>query len=87
MSIMIETTIVGSGHPQLFIISRKGGVHLVYDNYVYRSNLKRQGRNNNVIYWECIRNRLAKCRGRLKSIGDKLFVTNGKFKINERIVF
>ena len=61
----------------MFIISRKGGVHLVHNNFVYRSNLKRQGRDLNKIYWECIYNRSTKCRGRLKSIGDQLIVTNG----------
>lgn len=61
----------------MFIISRKGGVHLVHNNYVYRSNLKRQGRDLNKIYWECIYNRSTKCRGRIKSIGDQLYVTNG----------
>lgn len=63
------------GH--MFIVSRKGGVHLVHNNYVYRSNLRRQGRELNKIYWECIYNRSTKCRGRLKSIGDELIVTNG----------
>lgn len=61
----------------MFIISRKGGVHLVHNNFVYRSNLKRQGRDLNKIYWECIYNRSTKCRGRIKSIGDQLYVTNG----------
>lgn len=60
-----------------FIISRKGGVHLVHNNFVYRSNLRRQGRDLNKIYWECIYNRSTKCRGRLKTVGDQLFVTNG----------
>ena len=64
----------------MFIISRKGGIHLVHNNYVYRSNMKRQGRDMNKIYWECIFNRSIKCRGRLKSIGDHLIVTNGKVK-------
>lgn len=63
------------GH--MFIVSRKGGVHLVHNNFVYRSNLRRQGRELNKIYWECIYNRSTKCRGRLKSIGDDLIVTNG----------
>lgn len=62
----------------MFIISRKGGIHLVHNNYVYRSNLRRQGRDFNKIYWECIYNRSSKCRGRIKSIGDELIVTNGK---------
>lgn len=67
------------GH--MFIVSRKGGVHLVHNNYVYRSNLRRQGRDLNKIYWECIYNRSTKCRGRLKSIGDDLIVTNGIYSI------
>lgn len=62
---------------QVFILSRKGGCHLVHNNFVYRSNLRRQGRDLNKIYWECIYNRSTKCRGRLKSIGDELIVTNG----------
>lgn len=65
----------------MFILSRKGGVHLVHNNFVYRSNMKRQGRENNKIYWECIYNRSIKCRGRVKSIGDKLYITNGKLWI------
>lgn len=73
---------IKDGDMQMFIISRKGGVHLVYDNFVYRSNLKRQGRDLNKIYWECIYNRSTKCRGRIKSIGDQLFVTNGTCSIN-----
>uniref|UniRef100_A0A6B2EIZ2 BTB domain-containing protein n=1 Tax=Phlebotomus kandelakii TaxID=1109342 RepID=A0A6B2EIZ2_9DIPT len=73
---------VNFGEHQLFIISRKGGIHLVYDNYVYRSNLRRQGRNKDVIYWECIHNRNSKCRGRLKSVGDFLFITNKHVKHN-----
>lgn len=60
-----------------FIQSRKGGIHLVHNNFVYRSNMRRQGRDLNKIYWECIYNRSIKCRGRLKSVGDQLFVTNG----------
>lgn len=67
------------GH--MFIVSRKGGVHLVHNNFVYRSNLRRQGRELNKIYWECIYNRSTKCRGRLKSIGDDLIVTNGIYFI------
>lgn len=63
-------------HP--FIMSRKGGVHLVHNNFVYRSNMKRQGVEQNKIYWECIHNRVHKCRGRVKSIANQLFVTNSK---------
>ncbi|XP_055304410.1 modifier of mdg4-like isoform X13 [Sitodiplosis mosellana] len=71
------------GH--MFIVSRKGGVHLVHNNYVYRSNLRRQGRELNKIYWECIYNRSTKCRGRLKSIGDDLIVTNVEHNHEEDI--
>lgn len=60
-----------------FIVGRKGGVHLILNNYVYRSNMIRQGPNHNKFYWECIHNRSSKCRGRLKSVADQLFVTNG----------
>ncbi|XP_037910034.1 modifier of mdg4 isoform X15 [Hermetia illucens] len=63
---------------QTFIISRKGGILVAINNYVYRSNLKRHGRENNKIYWECIHNRSKKCRGRLKTIGDDLYITNAK---------
>lgn len=63
-----------------FIRSRKGGVHLIHQNYVYRSNLKRQGAQKNIIYWECIYNRNNKCRGRVKSIGDKIFIANSNGK-------
>lgn len=70
-----ESFVLEMGH--MFIVSRKGGVHLVHNNYVYRSNMRRQGRELNKIYWECIYNRSTKCRGRLKSIGDNLIVTNG----------
>lgn len=66
----------------MFIISRKGGIHLVHNHFVYRSNLKRQGRNKNIIYWECIQNRSSKCRGRLRSVGDQLFISNGNGKQN-----
>lgn len=44
--------------------------------------MKRQGRNLNKMYWECIHNRSIKCRGRVKSVGNKLFVTNGLFESN-----
>lgn len=74
--------LVVEGADNMFIISRKGGIHLVHNNFVYRSNLKRQGRELNKIYWECIYNRSTKCRGRLKSIGDQLYVTNGMFFIS-----
>ncbi|XP_055695335.1 modifier of mdg4-like isoform X14 [Lutzomyia longipalpis] len=73
---------VNFGEAQMFIVSRKGGIHLVHENFVYRSNLKRQGRNKDVIYWECIHNRKGKCRGRMKSVGDALFITNKNEKHN-----
>ncbi len=38
--------------------------------------MKRQGVDRNILYWECIYNRNNKCRGRVKSVGDKLFVAN-----------
>uniref|UniRef100_A0A182JNK0 BTB domain-containing protein n=1 Tax=Anopheles christyi TaxID=43041 RepID=A0A182JNK0_9DIPT len=62
----------------LFLGSRKGGLQLVHDNYLYRSNLRRQGRNGDVLYWECIYNRGQKCRGRLKTIGNQIMITNGR---------
>lgn len=63
-----------------FIKGRKGGIHLVHNNYVYRSNLKRQGLDKNVFYWECIYNRNSKCRGRVKTIGGSLHITNANGK-------
>uniref|UniRef100_A0A2M4CV39 FLYWCH-type domain-containing protein n=2 Tax=Anopheles darlingi TaxID=43151 RepID=A0A2M4CV39_ANODA len=60
----------------MFVSSRKGGLQLVHQNYIYRSNLRRQGREKNVIYWECARNRTLKCRGRLKTIGNSLYISN-----------
>ncbi|CAO1429418.1 unnamed protein product [Diamesa tonsa] len=59
-----------------FIKSRKGGLHLVHGNFVYRSNLRKQGVDRNVIYWECVFNRKNRCRGRLKTVDDKLFIAN-----------
>lgn len=59
-----------------FLTSRKGAIHLVQDDYVYRSNLRRSGRNKDIIYWECVHNRSNKCRGRVKSIGDLLYISN-----------
>ncbi|XP_075153223.1 uncharacterized protein LOC142226866 [Haematobia irritans] len=61
---------------QLFIISRKGGTLLAINDFIYRSNLKRFGPKNDKVYWECIHNRSKKCRSRLKTIGDDLYVTN-----------
>ncbi|XP_035777037.1 modifier of mdg4-like isoform X19 [Anopheles albimanus] len=60
----------------MFICSRKGGLQLVHQNYIYRSNLRRQGPEKNVIYWECAKNRTLKCRGRLKSVGNSLYISN-----------
>lgn len=77
MCAFYEFLFIHSVDGHMFIISRKGGVHLVHSNFVYRSNLRRQGRDLNKIYWECIYNRSTKCRGRLKTVGDQLFVTNG----------
>ncbi|XP_054086052.1 uncharacterized protein LOC128921782 isoform X2 [Zeugodacus cucurbitae] len=62
--------------PQMFIYSRKGGTLLAINDFIYRSNLKRFGRNSDKVYWECIHNRSKKCRSRLKTIGDDLYVTN-----------
>lgn len=65
----------------MFIVSRKGGVLLVHENHIYRSNMRRQGPHKNILYWECVHNRSGKCRGRLKSEGNFLYVsnTNGKW--------
>ncbi|CRK91980.1 CLUMA_CG005563, isoform C [Clunio marinus] len=64
-----------------FMKGRKGGYHMIHDNYIYRSNFRRQGVLRNIFYWECIHNRKQHCRGRLKTIGDKLFVANSNGKI------
>uniref|UniRef100_A0A2M4AZI8 FLYWCH-type domain-containing protein n=1 Tax=Anopheles triannulatus TaxID=58253 RepID=A0A2M4AZI8_9DIPT len=66
----------------MFVCSRKGGLQLVHDNYIYRSNLRRQGREKNIIYWECAKNRTLKCRGRLKTIGNSLYISNREEKHN-----
>jgi hypothetical protein len=60
-----------------FVKGRKGGFHLIYDNYIYRSNYRLQGIEKNIRYWECILNRQGRCRGRLKTVGNKLFIANG----------
>lgn len=65
---------------QRFIISRKGGIHLVVKQFVYRSNMKKSGKQKNIMYWECVRNRDIRCRARLKSIGDSLYETNRNSK-------
>uniref|UniRef100_A0A182VAT6 BTB domain-containing protein n=1 Tax=Anopheles merus TaxID=30066 RepID=A0A182VAT6_ANOME len=74
----IKRPVVVNGGKHLFLGSRKGGLQLVHDNYLYRSNLRRQGRNGDVLYWECIYNRGQKCRGRLKTIGNQIMITNGR---------
>lgn len=66
-----------------FLKGRKGGYHLVHDNYIYRSNFRRQGVQRNIYYWECINNRKGRCRGRLKTIGDKLYVANSNGKLRQ----
>ncbi|XP_053680521.1 modifier of mdg4 isoform X1 [Anopheles nili] len=66
----------------LFVTSRKGSLQLVHENYIYRSNLRRQGLKNDIIYWECVYNRGQKCRGRLKTIGNTIYVSNGEVKHN-----
>ncbi|XP_035900378.1 modifier of mdg4-like isoform X13 [Anopheles stephensi] len=75
-------TAVVCGGKHLFLTSRKGGLQLVHDHFLYRSNLRRQGRNGDVIYWECIYNRGQKCRGRLKTIGNNIYISNGKVEHN-----
>ncbi|KXJ69886.1 hypothetical protein RP20_CCG025531 [Aedes albopictus] len=60
----------------MFIVSRKGGILLVHENHIYRSNMRRQGPHKNILYWECVHNRSQKCRGRLKSEGNYLFISN-----------
>ncbi|XP_062703344.1 uncharacterized protein LOC134283958 [Aedes albopictus] len=65
-----------------FLTSRQGGIHLVHDWYIYRSNLRRCGRNKDIIYWECVHNRVEKCRGRLKSVGDQLHISNSNIQQN-----
>ncbi|XP_021693985.1 modifier of mdg4 isoform X23 [Aedes aegypti] len=65
-----------------FLTSRKGGIHLVHNKYIYRSNLRRCGRNKDIIYWECVHNRAEKCRGRLKSVGNQLYISNWNIQHN-----
>ena len=52
----------------------------MHGNFVYRSNLRKQGVERNVIYWECVFNRKNRCRGRLKTVDDKLFIANSNGK-------
>ncbi|EDW16954.1 uncharacterized protein Dmoj_GI21946 [Drosophila mojavensis] len=73
---MLLTQHVHNCGPQTFLISRKGGTLLTINNFVYRSNLKFYGKSNDILYWECVQNRSMKCRSRLKTIGDDLYVTN-----------
>lgn len=63
-----------------FLKGRKGGYHLVYKDYIYRSNFRRQGVKKDIYYWECIHNRRNRCRGRVKTMGDTLYVTNSHGK-------
>lgn len=65
---------------QTFVKSRKGGLHLVIEDQVYRSNMKRMGRNKDIIYWECVRNRDIRCRARVKSVGDSIYWSNDNSK-------
>lgn len=65
-----------------FLTSRKGGVQLIHEEYLYRSNLRRQGREGDILYWECIHNRGTKCRGRLKTVGNTIHKSNGKVDHN-----
>lgn len=64
-----------------FIISRKGGALLVHEDYLYRSNMKRQGREKNIIYWECVANRKIKCRGRVKTVGNTVINTSAEGRL------
>ncbi|XP_058130355.1 modifier of mdg4-like isoform X7 [Anopheles ziemanni] len=59
-----------------FLTSRKGGVQLIHEEYLYRSNLRRQGREGDILYWECVHNRGTKCRGRLKTVGNTIHKSN-----------
>ncbi|XP_070505989.1 modifier of mdg4-like isoform X5 [Chironomus tepperi] len=65
-----------------FLRGRKGGHHLVYDNYIYRSNFRRHGLEKNVFYFECIWNRNGRCRGRIKTVGDKIYRSNSNVPHN-----
>jgi FLYWCH zinc finger domain len=64
-----------------FMKGRKGAYHLVYEHFIYRSNFRRQGVEKNIFYWECIHNRKGRCRGRVKTIGDKIFASNSNGKL------
>ncbi|XP_062556235.1 uncharacterized protein LOC134221067 [Armigeres subalbatus] len=67
-----------------FIVSQRGGILLVHDNFIYRSNMLRQGSKKNILYWECVHNRLEKCRGRLTSKGNNLFSSATSVPHNHR---
>lgn len=54
---------------------------MIHGNFIYRSNFRRQGVQHNIYYWECINNRKGRCRGRLKTIGDKLYIANSNGKL------
>ncbi|XP_055620527.1 uncharacterized protein LOC129764911 [Toxorhynchites rutilus septentrionalis] len=72
-----EYTEPGADRGYMFITNcEKVPIHLVHDNYIYRSNLHRRGRNKDILYWECADDGATKCRGRVKSIGDDLYVPN-----------
>ncbi|XP_055527402.1 uncharacterized protein LOC129720013 isoform X2 [Wyeomyia smithii] len=77
-----DCAVSNGGRKYMFIISRKGGILLVHENYIYRSNLRRQGRHKNILYWECSQNRAGKCRGRVKSVGDYLYISNSNIQHN-----
>uniref|UniRef100_A0A182JL84 BTB domain-containing protein n=1 Tax=Anopheles atroparvus TaxID=41427 RepID=A0A182JL84_ANOAO len=66
----------------MFITSRKGGLQLVYEGFIYRSNMRRQGHAKDVLYWECVHNRGKKCRARLKTISNMVYKSNGKVEHN-----
>lgn len=55
-------------------------MHLVVQEFLYRSNMKRTGRSKDIIYWECVRNRDIRCKARLKTVGEAMFWTNGNSK-------
>lgn len=80
---LLHLDLIGSD-AQSFILSRKGGYHLVNNEFVYRSNMKRQGRSKNIVYWECVRNRDLRCRARLKSVGDSLYLANRNSKPKQK---
>ncbi|XP_037945156.1 modifier of mdg4-like [Teleopsis dalmanni] len=62
--------------PQKFIISQTGTTLLVVNDFLYRSKLRRLERGHDTVYWECIHNRLRKCRSRIKTMGNDLYLIN-----------